>query len=86
MELETKRFYETAARRSSDTGVRQLRRSSRGGAGMRTRRAIAQTKLSRTKKRKRSGCSCYNHSPGLAGLMDVRLDAGAAVRRRVCDP
>jgi rubrerythrin len=73
MELETKRFYETAARRSSDTGVRQLlgdlAEEERGHAH--TAEKIAETELSSDEKAQAKRLFLLQVlQPGLAGLMD----------------
>jgi len=73
MELETKRFYEAAARRSTDAGVRQLlgdlAEEERHHAH--TAEQIAQTKLSEDEKSRRKRLFLLQIvQPGLAGLMD----------------
>jgi erythrin-vacuolar iron transport family protein len=73
MELETKRFYEAAARRSNDAGVRQLlgdlaeeERHHAQTAGQ-----IAQTKLSEEESDRQKRLFVLQViQPGLAGLMD----------------
>jgi erythrin-vacuolar iron transport family protein len=73
MELETKRFYEAAARRSTDAGVRQLlgdlaeeERHHAHTAGQ-----IAATKLSETESDQQKRLFVLQViQPGLAGLMD----------------
>src|SRR5467141_1021207 len=60
MELETKRFYEVAARRSQDAGIRQLlgdlAEEERNHAHIAEQ--IAQTKLSEGERREPSACFC----------------------------
>jgi rubrerythrin len=73
MELETKRFYEVAARRSGDAGIRQLlgdlAEEERHHA--RTAEQIAQTKLSEEEKDQQKRLFVLQViQPGLAGLMD----------------
>src|SRR6266699_4068922 len=73
MELETKRFYEAAARRTRDAGVRQLlgdlAEEERGHAH--TAEQIAQTKLSTDEKARAKRLFLLQVvQPGLAGLMD----------------
>ena len=73
MEVETKRFYEVAARRTTDTGVRQLlgdlaeeERNHAHTAGR-----IAETQLSEAESaRKKRLFVLQVIQPGLAGLMD----------------
>jgi rubrerythrin len=73
MELETKRFYEVAARRTTDTGIRQLlgdlaeeeRRHAQ------TAERMAQTKLSEEESDQQKRLFVLQViQPGLAGLMD----------------
>jgi rubrerythrin len=73
MELETKRFYEAAARRSNDAGVRQLlgdlAEEERQHA--QTAEEIAQTKLSENEAQRAKRLFVMQViQPGLAGLMD----------------
>jgi rubrerythrin len=73
MELETKRFYEAAARRATDAGVRQLlgdlAEEERHHA--RTAENIAQTKLSDEESARQKRLFILQViQPGLAGLMD----------------
>ena len=73
MELETKRFYEVAARRSADAGMRQLlgdlAEEERHHAH--TAEQIAQTKLSETESDQQERLFVLQViQPGLAGLMD----------------
>jgi rubrerythrin len=73
MELETKRFYEAAARRTTDTGVRQLlgdlAEEERHHAA--TAEKIAQTRLSGEESdQQRRLFVLQIIQPGLAGLMD----------------
>ena len=73
MELETKRFYEVAARRTRDTGIRQLlgdlAEEERNHAHIAER--IAQTKLSEGEKARAKRLFLLQIiQPGLAGLMD----------------
>lgn len=73
MELETKRFYEVAARRSQDAGVRQLlgdlAEEERGHAHIAEQ--IAQTKLSEDETARAKRLFLLQViQPGLAGLMD----------------
>jgi rubrerythrin len=73
MELETKRFYEVAARRSQDAGVRQLlgdlAEEERGHAQIAEQ--IAQTKLSEDETALAKRLFLLQIvQPGLAGLMD----------------
>jgi rubrerythrin len=73
MELETKRFYEAAARRSTDAGVRQLlgdlAEEERHHAH--TAEQIAETKLSEDETSRRKRLFLLQIvQPGLAGLMD----------------
>src|SRR6266516_3505122 len=73
MELETKRFYEAAARRATDTGVRQLlgdlAEEERHHA--RTAEQIATTKLSEEESARQKRLFVLQViQPGLAGLMD----------------
>src|SRR5437016_99266 len=73
MELETKRFYEAAARRATDAGVRQLlgdlAEEERHHA--RTAEQIAETKLSEEETDRRKRLFVLQIiQPGLAGLMD----------------
>src|SRR5262249_51578293 len=73
MELETKRFYETAARRTTDVGVRQLlgdlAEEERHHAH--TAEQIAQTKLSDEESARQKRLFVLQViQPGLAGLMD----------------
>jgi rubrerythrin len=73
MELETKRFYEAAARRSTDVGIRQLlgdlAEEERHHA--QTAEQIAQTKLSEEESARQKRLFVLQViQPGLAGLMD----------------
>lgn len=73
MELETKRFYEAAARRATDVGIRQLlgdlAEEERHHAA--TAERIAQTKLSQAESdQQRRLFVLQVIQPGLAGLMD----------------
>ena len=73
MELETKRFYEVAARRTQDTGIRQLlgdlAEEERHHAHIAEQ--IAQTKLSEGEKARAKRLFLLQIiQPGLAGLMD----------------
>ena len=73
MELETKRFYEVAARRATDAGVRQLlgdlAEEERHHAA--TAEQIATTKLSEAESARRQRLFVLQViQPGLAGLMD----------------
>ena len=73
MEVETKRFYEVAARRTTDTGIRQLlgdlAEEERNHAH--TAEEIAQTKLSEDEIRAAKRLFLLQVvQPGLAGLMD----------------
>ncbi len=73
MEVETKRFYEAAARRTTDTGIRQLlgdlAEEERNHAH--TAEAIAATKLSEDEKSQAKRLFLLQVvQPGLAGLMD----------------
>ena len=73
MELETKRFYEVAARRSADAGMRQLlgdlAEEERHHAH--TAEQIAQTKLSEAESDQQKRLFVLQViQPGLAGLMD----------------
>jgi rubrerythrin len=73
MEVETRRFYEAAARRSTDTGIRQLlgdlAEEERNHAV--TAEQIAQTKLSEDEKSRAQRLFVLQViQPGLAGLMD----------------
>jgi len=73
MEVETKRFYEAAARRSTDAGIRQLlgdlAEEERDHAH--TAEQIAQTKLSDDEKSRAQRLFVLQViQPGLAGLMD----------------
>ena len=73
MEVETKRFYEAAARRTTDTGIRQLlgdlAEEERNHAV--TAEQIAQTKLSEDEKSRANRLFVLQVvQPGLAGLMD----------------
>jgi erythrin-vacuolar iron transport family protein len=73
MEVETRRFYEAAARRSTDTGIRQLlddlAEEERNHAV--TAEQIAQTKLSEDEKSRAKRLFLLQVvQPGLAGLMD----------------
>src|SRR5215471_17269250 len=73
MELETKRFYEAAARRATDASVRQLlgdlAEEERGHA--QTAEQIAQTKLSEEESARQKRLFVLQViQPGLAGLMD----------------
>src|SRR3989449_10394450 len=73
MELETKRFYEAAARRATDAGVRQLlgdlAEEERHHAI--TAEQIAQTKLSEAESARQKRLFVLQViQPGLAGLMD----------------
>src|SRR5579859_3671782 len=73
MEVETRRFYEAAARRTTDTGIRQLlgdlAEEERNHA--RTAEQIAHTKLSEDEKSRAKRLFLLQVvQPGLAGLMD----------------
>ncbi len=73
MEVETRRFYEAAARRTTDTGIRQLlgdlAEEERNHAH--TAEKIAQTKLSEDEKSQAKRLFLLQVvQPGLAGLMD----------------
>src|SRR2546421_2147225 len=73
MELETKQFYEVAARRSQDVGIRQLlgdlAEEERNHAHI--AEEIAQTKLSENEKARAKRLFLLEViQPGLAGLMD----------------
>lgn len=73
MEVETKRFYEAAARRATDTGIRQLlgdlAEEERHHAE--TAEQIAQTKLSDEESARQKRLFVLQViQPGLAGLMD----------------
>jgi erythrin-vacuolar iron transport family protein len=73
MEVETRRFYEVAARRTSNTGIRQLlgdlAEEERNHAH--TAEQIAQTKLSEGEKAQAKRLFVLQVvQPGLAGLMD----------------
>src|SRR6266853_1764868 len=73
MELETKRFYEAAARRTTDVGIRQLlgdlAEEERHHA--QTAEQIAQTKLSEEESARQKRVFLLQViQPGLAGLMD----------------
>ena len=73
MELETKRFYEAAARRTTDVGIRQLlgdlAEEERHHAQMAEQ--IAQTKLSEEESARQKRLFILQViQPGLAGLMD----------------
>ena len=73
MEVETKRFYEAAARRTTDTGIRQLlgdlAEEERNHAV--TAEQIAKTKLSEDEKSRAKRLFLLQVvQPGLAGLMD----------------
>jgi erythrin-vacuolar iron transport family protein len=73
MELETKRFYEAAARRTTDVGIRQLlgdlAEEERHHA--QTAEQIAQTKLSEAESARQKRLFVLQViQPGLAGLMD----------------
>lgn len=73
MELETKRFYETAARRATDVGIRQLlgdlAEEERHHA--QTAEQITQTKLSEEESSRHKRLFVLQViQPGLAGLMD----------------
>jgi len=73
MEVETRRFYEVAARRTTDTGIRQLlgdlAEEERGHAH--TAIAIANTKMSEDESAKQKRLFLLQIvQPGLAGLMD----------------
>ena len=73
MELETKRFYEAAARRTTDVGIRQLlgdlAEEERHHA--QTAEQIAQTKLSEEESARQKRLFLLQViQPGLAGLMD----------------
>ena len=73
MELETRRFYEAAARRTTDAGIRQLlgdlAEEERNHAH--TAERIAQTKLSEDEKSQQKRLFVLQVvQPGLAGLMD----------------
>src|SRR4051812_24816455 len=73
MEVETRRFYEVAARRTEDAGIRQLlgdlAEEERNHA--QTAERIAQTKLSEDEKSRAQRLFLLQIiQPGLAGLMD----------------
>jgi len=73
MEVETKRFYEAAARRTTDTGIRQLlgdlAEEERNHAHV--AEEMAQTKLSEDEKSRAKRLFVLQVvQPGLAGLMD----------------
>ncbi len=73
MEVETRRFYEVAARRTGDTGIRQLlgdlAEEERNHA--QTAERITQTKLSEDEKSRAQRLFLLQViQPGLAGLMD----------------
>jgi len=73
MEVETRRFYEVAARRTSDTGIRQLlgdlAEEERGHAH--TAIEIANTKMSEDESSRQKRLFLLQIvQPGLAGLMD----------------
>ena len=73
MELETKRFYEVAARRSADAGMRQLLGDLAEEERHHAQAAeqIAQTKLSETESDQQKRLFVLQViQPGLAGLMD----------------
>ncbi|MGO8930823.1 MAG: iron exporter MbfA [Limisphaerales bacterium] len=73
MELETKRFYEVAARRSADAGVRQLLGDLAEAERHHVHAAeqIARTKLSETESDQQKRLFVLQViQPGLAGLMD----------------
>jgi rubrerythrin len=73
MELETKRFYEAAARRSSDSGMRQLLGDLAEEERHHAHAAeqITQTKLSETESDQQKRLFVLQViQPGLAGLMD----------------
>src|SRR6266571_3145037 len=87
MELETKRFYEVAARRTQDAGIRQLlgdlAEEERNHAHIAEQ--IAQTKIERGRKSaSEAPVSAANHSAWI-GRLDGRLgfNSRAVVRRRV---
>ena len=85
MELETKRFYEAAARRSADAGVRQLLGDLAEEERHHAQAAeqIAQTKLSEAGFRAAEAAVRAAGDPAGIGGPDgwVGLDAGALVRR-----
>src|ERR1043166_5949444 len=73
MELETRRFYEAAARRTQDTGIRQLLGDLAEEERNHAHRAeqIAQTALSETETARAKRLFLLQIiQPGLAGLMD----------------
>lgn len=73
MELETKRFYEVAARRSADAGMRQLLGDLAEEERQHAQAAeqIAQTKLTETESDQQKRLFVLQViQPGLAGLMD----------------
>src|SRR2546430_6439936 len=73
MELETKRFYEASARRSTDTGIRQLLGDLAEEERHHAQKAeeIAQTKLSQEESARQKRLFVMQViQPGLAGLMD----------------
>ena len=88
MEVETRRFYEAAGRRTTDTGIRQLlgdlAEEERNHAH--TAEQIAHTKLSEDEKSQAKRLFLLQVvQPGLAGLMDGSVSTLAPiVRRRVC--
>ena len=87
MEVETRRFYEAAGRRATDTGIRQLlgdlAEEERNHAV--TAEQIAQTKLSEDEKSRGKTAVPPAGRPTGTGRLDgwFGFDAGAVVRRRV---
>jgi len=82
MEVETRRFYEVAARRTTDTGIRQLlgdlAEEERNHAE--TAEQIAQTKLSDDEKSRAKRLFVLQViQPGLAGLMDGSVSTLAPI-------
>jgi rubrerythrin len=82
MEVETKRFYEAAARRTTDTGIRQLlgdlAEEERHHA--RTAEQMAETKLSDDESARQKRLFLLQVvQPGLAGLMDGSVSTLAPI-------
>src|SRR5271170_7992190 len=82
MEVETRRFYEVAARRTTDAGIRQLlgdlAEEERGHAH--TAEQIAQTKLSEDEKSRAKRLFVLQViQPGLVGLMDGSVSTLAPI-------
>jgi len=82
MEVETRRFYEVAARRTTDTGIRQLlgdlAEEERGHAN--TAIAIANTKMSEDESSRQKRLFLLQIvQPGLAGLMDGSVSTLAPI-------